>query len=82
MTYRFLCDECELKKENEQLKQELQNLRAKKTYETIELREKLSDETIEKFKEDLQNGEFIELTARPQVRKHPNDHIRWKGDVE
>ena len=70
----------ELHKENEQLKKELQNLRAKKTYETIELREKVSDETIEKFKEDLKDGNFIELNV--PIRKHKNDHISWKGDGE
>lgn len=71
-----------LSDENEQLKQELQNLRAEKTYETITLRERVPNETIERFKQDLQNGEFIELTARPNVRKHKNDHIEWKGDME
>ena len=71
----------ELKQENRLLKGKLHRLLLKcgKQEEEIEC---LSEETIEKFKQDLQNGEFIELTARPNVRKHKNDHIGWKGDVE
>ena len=75
-------------KENEQLKQEkrllkgkLHRLRMEKGAMEEEI-ECLSEETIEQFKKDLQDGEFIELTARPNVSKHPNDHIGWNGDVE
>lgn len=76
----------ELEKENEELKQEnrllkgkLHQLRIKcgKQEEEIEC---LSEETIEQFKKDLKDGKFIELTARPKVRNHPNDHIGWKND--
>ena len=71
----------ELKQENILLKGKLHRLRIEKGAIEEEI-ECLSEETIEKFKEDLQNGEFIELTARPNIKRHKNDHISWKGDVE
>ena len=39
MTYRFQCDECELAKENEQLKQENKELRQYLGWQEMELEE-------------------------------------------
>ena len=81
LTDRKLKENEQLKQQNRLLKGKLHRLRMEKGRMEEEI-ECLSEETVEQFKKDLQNGEFIELTARPQVRKHENDHIGWKGDVE